>query len=47
MERKGCELSIHDHDIDFSVTMVWWVDVLDSDQVTSNVGMSTCEELEL
>ena len=22
MERKGCEPNIHDHDIDFSVTMV-------------------------
>ena len=32
LERKGCESSIHDNDIDFSVTMVWWVDVPDSDQ---------------
>ena len=32
MEQKGCESSIHDHDIDFSVTMAGWVDVPDSDQ---------------
>ena len=29
MERKGCESSIHDHDIDFSMAMVGWVDVPD------------------
>ena len=27
MERKGCELIIHDHDCDLRVTMVGWVDV--------------------
>ena len=32
MERKGCESSIHDHDIDFYVTMVGCVDVPDSDR---------------
>ena len=32
MERKGCESSIHDDDIDICVTMVGWVDVLDGDQ---------------
>ena len=31
MVPKGRELSIHDHDIDLCVTMVGWVDVLDSD----------------
>ena len=31
MERKGCELIIHDHDPDFWVTKVGWVDVLDSE----------------
>ena len=30
MEWKGCESSIHDHDIDLCVTMVGWVDVPDS-----------------
>ena len=30
MEQIGCESSIHDHDIDFSVTMVGLVDVPDS-----------------
>ena len=37
--RKGCESSIHDHDIDFGVTMVGWLDIPDSDRVTSEVGM--------
>ena len=32
MERKGRESSIHDNDIDFCVTMVWWLDVPDTDQ---------------
>ena len=32
IERKGCESSIHDHDIDFCVTMVEWVGVPDSDR---------------
>ena len=32
MQQKGCESSIHDHDIDFIVTMVGWVDVPDSDR---------------
>ena len=32
MVQKECESSIHDHDIDFSVTMVGWVDVPDSEQ---------------
>ena len=27
---EECESSIHDHDIDFSVTMVGWMDVPDS-----------------
>ena len=31
MEWKGCESIIHDHDSDLWVTMVWWVDVPDSD----------------
>ena len=31
VEWKGCELSIHDHDIDLCVTMVVWVDAPDSD----------------
>ena len=31
MERKGCELIIHDHDRDLWVTMVGWMDVLESD----------------
>ena len=31
MERKGCESSIHDHDMT-SVTMVGWVDVPNSDR---------------
>ena len=31
MEWKGCESIIHDHDCDLWVTMVGWVDVLDSD----------------
>ena len=31
MERKGCELIIHDHDHDLWVTLVGWVDVLYSD----------------
>ena len=30
-ERKGCESSIHDHNIDFCVTMIECVDVPDSD----------------
>ena len=30
-ERKGCESSIHDHDIDLCVTMIRWADVPDSD----------------
>ena len=38
MEWKGYELSIHDHDIDFCVTMVGWVDVPDSDQGDSDIG---------
>ena len=32
MEQKGCESPIHDHDIDFCVIMVGWVDVSDSDR---------------
>ena len=32
MEWKGCESSMHGHDIDLYVTMVEWVDVPDSDQ---------------
>ena len=40
MERKGCESSIHDHTIDFCVTMVGWLDVPNSDWgVTSDVGV--------
>ena len=31
MERKGCELIIHDRDSALLVTMVGWVDVPDSD----------------
>ena len=31
IEWKGCELIIHDHERDLSVTMVGWMDVLDSD----------------
>ena len=31
MERKGCELFIHDHDRDLWVTLVGWVDVPYSD----------------
>ena len=31
MERKGCELIIHDHGRDFWVTLVGWVDVPYSD----------------
>ena len=37
-EQKGCELIIHDHDLDLCVTIVAWVDVPDSDRVTSDVG---------
>ena len=32
MEWKGCELIIHDHGIDFCVTMVQWVDVSNIDR---------------
>ena len=32
MERKGYELSVHNHDIDLCVTMVGWVDVQESDR---------------
>ena len=32
MLRKGCESSIHGHDIDLCVTMVGWVVVSDSDR---------------
>ena len=32
MERKGCELIIHDHDPNFWVTIVGWVDVPDSER---------------
>ena len=39
MERKGYELIIYYHDHDLWVTMVGWVDVLDSERVTSDVGM--------
>ena len=31
MERKGCELIIHDHDCDLWVALVGWVDVPYSD----------------
>ena len=31
MKRKGFESSIYDHDIDYSVTMVGWADVPESD----------------
>ena len=31
MEQKGCESSVDDHDIDFSVTIVRCMDVPDSD----------------
>ena len=41
MERKGCELIIHDHDRDPWATMVGWVDVLYNDWVTSDVGVSS------
>ena len=27
MEQKGCELIIHDHDVDLWVTMAGWVNV--------------------
>ena len=39
MVQKGYELSIHDHDINYCVTMVGWVDVPGSEGVTSDVGM--------
>ena len=32
MEWQGCKLSSHDHDTDFCVIMVGWVDVPDSDR---------------
>ena len=32
MEQKGYESSIHDHDIEFCVTMVGWFDVPDGDR---------------
>ena len=32
MDKKGYKLSIYDHDIDFCVTMVEWVDVTDNDR---------------
>ena len=32
IERKGCDLIIHDNERDFCVTMVGWVDVPDSDR---------------
>ena len=32
IDQKGCESSIHDHDIDFCVTIVGWVDVPDSNR---------------
>ena len=32
MIRKGCELSIHGHDIDLSLTIVGLLDAPDSDQ---------------
>ena len=32
LELKGCESYIHNHDIDFSVTMVEWLDVPDGDR---------------
>ena len=31
MQRKGCDSSVNDHDIDFYVTMVGWLHVQDSD----------------
>ena len=31
MACKGCDSFIHDHDIDLSMTMTGWVDVMESD----------------
>ena len=39
LERKGWESYIHEHNSGFCVTMVWWVEVPDSDQGTSDVGV--------
>ena len=39
MERKGCESSIHDHDIALCVTTAGRVDVPESDRVTSEIGV--------
>ena len=39
MERRGCESITHDHGSDLWVTMEGWVDVPDSDWVTSDVGV--------
>ena len=36
-ERKECESTIHDDDVDLCETMVGWVDV--PDKVTSDVGV--------
>ena len=38
-EQKGYESIIRDHDRDLCITMVGWVDVLDSDRVTLDVGV--------